>query len=540
MADDVLAMVLDRLDGVRSQAGYWMARCPAHDDTSPSLSVGRGTSQPVILKCHAGCEPVDILAAIGLTLADVSQPREEVRGEWTPHGEATDIYRYTDEDGTLLFEVLRVPLPGGKKAFPQRVPDLTAKSGWRWSLGDTPRVLYRLPRLRAAIAAGEIIWVVEGEKDVHSLERAGCVATCNPGGAGKWRDEYSEVLRDAIVIVVADADKPGRAHARRVARSLDGVAAAVEIQESAEGKDVSDHLSAGRVLAELIVTNDGTRDDPQLAVDLTVFVRQPDPPQCWVVPDLIERGDRIIWTGYPGLGKTMVTRQIAVAAAAGVHPFQLYKIPRQKVLFVDCENSQRRSKRKFRDLIAVCERLHFPVQPGMFWVDHCPSGIDVTRADDAEYVLERVTAYRPDLLVIGPLYKLHALDANEELSARAITHVLDLALGICQSALIVEAHAPHGDFLRPAGSGLFTRWPDFGYGMRKIDADVRKNVRVEAWRGPRDEYEWPERLVWGREGVDFPWVDPTAERRTIRPQRPSQPRLQGNPAADLIGGDEDD
>ena len=142
---------------------------------------------------------------------------------------------------------------------PQRVPDRTRKSGYRWKLDDTRRVLYRLPKIIEAVKDGEFIWVVEGEKDVHSLERAGVVATCNPGGTGGgWRDEYSEVLRDAIVVIVADKDKGGQAHARKVMASLKGIAAAVEIREAAgDLKDVSDHLAAGHSLAELEVTMPG-------------------------------------------------------------------------------------------------------------------------------------------------------------------------------------------------------------------------------------------------------------------------------------------
>ena len=56
----------------------------------------------------------------------------------------------------------------------------------------------------------EVIYICEGEKDVEALERAGCAATCNAGGAGKWRPEYSEALAGANVIIVADRDEPGR------------------------------------------------------------------------------------------------------------------------------------------------------------------------------------------------------------------------------------------------------------------------------------------------------------------------------------------
>jgi 5S rRNA maturation endonuclease (ribonuclease M5) len=540
--EDILTDVLAKLDGVRNQHGYWMARCPAHEDSTASLQVARGTEQPVVMVCMAGCDTQDVLAAVGLTLRDISsqdQPETADKNLWTPYGQATEAYSYADEDGVLLYQVMRVKATDGKKQFPVRVPDAAARSGWRWRMGDTRRVLYRLPRLRSAIESGEIIWVAEGEKDVHSLERAGVVATCNPGGAGKWRKEYSEVLRDAIVMIVADADKPGREHARTIAASLDGIAACSEICEAATGKDISDHLAGGHTLAEVEITKEAAADrEPELAIDLLTFVAQPDPPDNWVIEDLLEHGDRLIWTGEEGLGKTTVTRQVAVAAAAGIHPFKLHKIPPQRVLFIDCENRVNRSRRKFRELVDVCGKKHFPIQAGMFRIVHRPGGINVLKADDAEFIYERVTAYRPDLLVVGPLYKMHAIDANEELAARALVHILDQALEICQSALIVEAHSPHGTprSLRPRGSSLFMGWPDFGYGIYipeppKGEARNKRRVRVDAWRGPREDYGWPKELMWGGNPADFPWVDPTAEGRTLH-----QPHRKPEPPKTQLGG----
>ena len=63
--DDVLELVLGKLDGVRQSGGRWMARCPAHEDARASLSVARGTEQPVVFKCHAGCETTAVLDAWG-------------------------------------------------------------------------------------------------------------------------------------------------------------------------------------------------------------------------------------------------------------------------------------------------------------------------------------------------------------------------------------------------------------------------------------------------------------------------------------------
>lgn len=516
-ADPLREVLLPTLDGIRKSGGSWMAKCPAHEDGKASLSITEGRDQPVVLKCHAGCEPVDILAKLGLTWDDLCKPRERGpvnRGEWTPHGEAVAVYDYRDEAGELLFQVCRT----ADKQFPQRVPDATRKSGWRWTLGDTRRVLYRLPKIIEAAKDGEIIYVCEGEKDVHALERVGVTATCNPGGAGKWRPEYAGFLRDVIVTVIADTDKPGRAHARAVAASLEGVARGVEIVEPAAGKDAADHLAAGKTVAEFLVTKDAADTaGPELAQDLLDFIAETDPAEAWVIPHLLERGDRLIWTGEEGLGKSMVTRQLAIGAAAGVHPFTDVLFAPQRVLFIDCENPKRKSRRRFREMSEKAANKRCPVPRGGLRIIHRPEGVDLSREEEQLWLIERVTAHKPDLLVIGPLYKLHALDINEELAARVIVGVLDQARAVCDCALIVEAHSPHGAeghrALRPVGSSLFMRWPEFGYGIKRggkcprhDNKPDRHAVKVGAWRGPREERKWPAALTWGADEWDWPWV----------------------------------
>lgn len=63
--------LLSRLEGVRSRgAGKWSARCPFHQDNSPSLSIGEGADR-ILLHCFALCETPDIVAALGLTMADL-------------------------------------------------------------------------------------------------------------------------------------------------------------------------------------------------------------------------------------------------------------------------------------------------------------------------------------------------------------------------------------------------------------------------------------------------------------------------------------
>lgn len=63
--------VLDRLCGVQRAGRGWVARCPAHDDRNPSLAVGVGQGDAVLLHCFAGCAAPTVVAAIGLTLGDL-------------------------------------------------------------------------------------------------------------------------------------------------------------------------------------------------------------------------------------------------------------------------------------------------------------------------------------------------------------------------------------------------------------------------------------------------------------------------------------
>jgi hypothetical protein len=141
------------------------------------------------------------------------------------------------------------------KYFRQRRPN--GQGGWIWNLDNTRRVLYRLPDLIETVSHGGTVYITEGEKDADAINALNSdapspsfIATCNPGGAGKWRSEYNAVLRNASVIIIADKDEAGRNHALQVAESLKGVAATIEIREAAIGKDAADHLAAGRTLED--------------------------------------------------------------------------------------------------------------------------------------------------------------------------------------------------------------------------------------------------------------------------------------------------
>jgi hypothetical protein len=77
-----IELVLRGLSGVRQrQPGQWSARCPAHEDRGPSLSVRETSDKAVLLHCFAGCTVHDITALLGLDMADLYSPRDSRPGE---------------------------------------------------------------------------------------------------------------------------------------------------------------------------------------------------------------------------------------------------------------------------------------------------------------------------------------------------------------------------------------------------------------------------------------------------------------------------
>jgi replicative DNA helicase len=275
-------------------------------------------------------------------------------------------------------------------------------------------------------------------------------------------------------------------------------------------------------LAEHAVTlTRGVRDAGRAAEDSPVTdmwdFLEGDDTYDWIVPGLLEHMDRLILTGSEGGGKSVMLRQIAVTVAAGIHPFQ--HIPNvlgpAKVLVLDCENSEQQSRRRYRHLMNVAAAKHMPVKRGMLHIDCRPEGVDLTTAAGRSWLMRRVETVMPDLLVIGPVYQLHTGDPNSEEHARKLTLALTEARLTARCALVMEAHAakangfgPRG--LAPAGSSLWLRWPEFGFGLRPVEdeksAEDDRARRLVPWRGQRDDRQFPGFLKEGADHNDWPWV----------------------------------
>jgi replicative DNA helicase len=230
----------------------------------------------------------------------------------------------------------------------------------------------------------------------------------------------------------------------------------------------------------------------------------------WVIPGLIERGDRLMLTGAEGAGKSTLFRQMAVMAASGVHPFTLERFKPVRVLILDFQDTPLQTRRKLRPLVTQARLQGHPVDEANLWIECRWQGVDLMRDKDLSWLLRQVSAVMPDIVFLGPLKGMapRALHTDDE--ASPIIAALDMvrARGC---ALVLEAHSGHQlgvggrRDVRPRGSSQFLAWPEFGYGLRWSDdetAKLERTVDMVAWRGDRDERQWPEMLT---AGGTWPW-----------------------------------
>jgi hypothetical protein len=275
--------------------------------------------------------------------ASVSQPQPRI----------VKTYDYCDEHGELLYQCVRYE----PKDFRFRRPD--GKGDWIWKLGDVRRVLYRLPALLMEIDAGDPIFLVEGERDAGAIDQAGWPATCNPGGAGAWRDEYAEPFAGHHdVRIIRDKDKAGRDWAAKVRASLERVGARVRVFEAAVGNDVSDHLAASKGIEDLInVTEEAPPETLRLdQVGLTGSSLRDlteRPISASPLPGLMDPEPGLhALIGQNQSGKTTFALHVATAWAAGCSPWMSApSLLGSRVLVLSNEQNKSRVVTRVRRLI---------------------------------------------------------------------------------------------------------------------------------------------------------------------------------------------
>lgn len=290
----------------------------------------------------------------------------------------------------------------------------------------------------------------------------------------------------------------GWAIRRRLASEARGVASAAlnpSLNPTSYAADVATRFASIR---------DAGLPDTTTALTLRELLSTEDDEPDWLIPHLLERRDRLMLTGAEGGGKSYLLRQIAVCAAAGLDPFDSRRIKPLTTVIIDAENTDRQVKRKARPIAQWAARIG--QEPYDRVTIDCKNRMDITADRSLAEIHQLLDAVQPDLVVIGPLYRLvpRALQSDDEATPvlAALDTIRDRGIG-----LLIEAHAGHstGDGgkrnLRPRGSSALLGWPEFGYGMAPESRTVADLV---PWRGDRDERAWPDQLK--RDHMSPRWV----------------------------------
>lgn len=312
--------ILQRLDGVKGADGKYMAKCPNHPDSTPSLSVSVGDGGKILLKCFAGCKVEDIVWAMGLTMNDLF---------------AEDSIPAKKQADTVTKEAEYIYAGGQLKKVKYRRPDGSKFCSWK-HLADG-----RWEKGRAGIAPGlyqshtelpEIFFLVEGEKDVGNLQKAGLVAVSLPDGSqSKWEAAYDSVFRGKQVVILPDNDAPGQKYAQMCAENLHGVAAAVwvldlekawpEIPEKGDISDLISHFGSDDAMQKVMDILQTTPEWTPPATESLSLICAADveySPPKWLISPYFQRGKGTLIQADPGTGKTAFMCAIAASVTTGV------------------------------------------------------------------------------------------------------------------------------------------------------------------------------------------------------------------------------
>jgi 5S rRNA maturation endonuclease (ribonuclease M5) len=322
------------------------AQCPAHGGEGLNMTVRPHAEGGVVCTCHSHqCPRQAIAEALGLTMNDLVAESGESRPE-----KRETVYPYRDEEGAVLFEVVREDGgPDGKKIW-QRVPG-RQKGG----LGDVRRVLYDLPELLATEPGG-VVAIVEGEKCCEALGKRGVTATTNPHGAGKWRQEFTDWLKAKLpgrrFVIFPDHDEQGHKHAEEVYHSLRraGLKVKTALMEGLKPKeDVADWLKThtdADLQAILYPAGTGAAGE----IDAADLLAKTFDPLRWPIRNLLPEG-LAIFAGPSKACKSWLCCEIGIAVVSGGRVFGQIEVERGQVLYLALEDSERRLQERIRKVL---------------------------------------------------------------------------------------------------------------------------------------------------------------------------------------------
>lgn len=525
-------LVLSRLQNHRRSGNNYAAKCPAHDDRQASLSVGTGDDGRALLRCFAGCEIGDIVGALGLTLSDIMPPKPDTSPRRkapkptsgkpaTPkadtststhdgesftsataavaaleksHGKHAACWEYTDAQGDPIGLVVRWNKPDGGKAI---LP--VSRNGTGWILGGMPkpRPLYRLPEILANTSA--TVYVTEGEKAADAAVELGFLATTSPGGSSGAAGADWSVLAGRRVVILPDADKPGRKYGAQVTEILSRLTPpadvrVVELPDLPDAGDIVDYTAANKDLGrDEIRRRIETLAEAATSAPATpgpVLVNLADVESCavrWLWRGRLPLGRISLLVGAPGGGKSFLTTDMAARVSTGTPWPDGTPCPRSSAILVSAEDDPADTIRPRLDAHgADVRRVHLlaavrRVDPESGKASE--TTFTLTDVNSLRQALERV----PDckLVIIDPIGSYMGTDADSYKDAEVRSVLAPVALLAQQhdAAVLVVAH-------RRKASAAFA--DDLAMGSRAFVGIARSVLHLS-----RDSKDRARRLLLG-------------------------------------------
>ncbi len=311
---------------------YGAFPAPGHSKDDRGVTVKDTQDGDVVFNSFNGADWQELKAecrAIGLLPERESRPRSNDGPRETGH------YEYVDGDGAVIYRTVRIEEPGKRKRFMAQRPN--GRGGWINGMGDVPKVLYRLPDIKAAISKAALtdggaptIYLVEGERKADKLASWGLVATAVAFGCKGWRCAYADMIVGCTVIILPDNDDEGRGFADRAAKDIEaagGNTRIIDLPDLPPKGDIIDWKGTADDLRALVEQVDQAekqeapdKASAQAVIKATPFQwRDPStiPLRPWVYGRWFLRGNVTCVVAPGGVGKSTMLAGTALALATG-------------------------------------------------------------------------------------------------------------------------------------------------------------------------------------------------------------------------------
>lgn len=444
------------------------------------------------------------------------------------YGNIVAHYNYVDEDGNLLYQVLRFD----PKDFRQRRPG-TGDKRWIYKLDNTRLVLYDLPNLLES----KFVFFCEGEKDALALKDIDLPATCNVMGAGKIRKQHEEhqvlnPLAGKDVFLLPHNDKPGKEHAEDVAKLLHGKAKSIKIIDlglTEKGADVYDwiehHDSCKKedllnLLREL-VKNTPDWHPPSSFLDVNELLKLTSENHVPIIKGgILPYQEHLLIAGASGVGKSLLRLELSIHLAMGWEWLEKFDVPTARsVAIFQYENSVYNEQLRLKKMMDGLQIDHFPKGQIQF-IDRTRRP-NLSKIGDREQLEEWVKEANSEVIVYDCLSNIHSNNENDNIKMREVLDILsDIDVKCHTSSILIhhfgkeqDADNPRPTISRIRGASSLQDWSStimaFSYKPNKEHKPIFELRVLKLREGPLHRWQNPIILERDEFFICRPTTDPS-------------------------------